>query len=967
MPTLNAQRGQSLQLLMTALISALVLVSTLSVGFFYYRALQEQQRSAQARLFNATTQQIQSNINEYKAKAIAAISITAQSGVVQTYSQEERSAYIPQMVSVLKIHPSLQAVYLGYLNGDFFLVRRLDDVTRHAYPEAPPATRWIVQYANQNPRASTEQALDYLDNDLISTQPRQYNVKRYDPRQRPWYLLAKHQQGPIGTHPYRFSSTGLTGITYAIQSPDETAIAGIDIRLTTLRDVLKNSLPTPRAQMALINSERQVLVTSDVAEDAKVPLPLADFPSPALAALGLQWLKNNSVPKQFRWNDQSWLVSLSALNPEQPGGPQLLMVMPEDELFADGERISKQAIWIPLIILLIMLPTGWMLSRIVSTPLRRLVDASGRIQYMDFSDSPMQPTTVRELNELMAASESMKETIRDFIGLSQQIVSENDLEPLLTKVLNSAMRALPARRAALWLLTPKGLQLSSSLDENGQAISTGALDLNDPTLKAALDSSNDYASLSPRHPGLPEALKPLRADMKSPLILLPLKLESQELLGLLVLSGAQGREANAETHHIRYLQALSSFAAIAIDNRRLASALKQLMNGLVELVAGAIDAKSPYTGGHCQRVPDLAQALAEAAHQQQTGPFARFHMNEADREALYIASWLHDCGKVTTPEYVVDKATKLETLYDRIHEIRTRFEVLKRDADIAYWQGLAAGGDDATLRAQRDACHAQLDNDFAFVARCNQGGEFIRDDDLARLKNIAKQSWLRTLDDRLGLGPLEKDRLAAIPATTLPTREYLLADKPEHCIHRSEADILPANNPWGFRVKEPELLYNKGEIYNLAIRRGTLTEEERYKINAHITETIKMLHALPLPSHLLQVPEIAGGHHERMDGKGYPRGLHGKDMSVMARIMAIADVFEALTAADRPYKQAKTLSEALTIMQKMAEEGHIDPVLYQLFIESDVWHDYARRYLDSSQADINDATPYLPRQPMLSS
>ena len=390
-------------------------------------------------------------------------------------------------------------------------------------------------------------------------------------------------------------------------------------------------------------------------------------------------------------------------------------------------------------------------------------------------------------------------------------------------------------------------------------------------------------------------------------------------------------------------------SASAIENQRLLEEQKQLLEAFIELIAGAIDAKSPYTGGHCQRVPELAKMLTEAACAQQQGPFRDFSLNDEEWEAIHIASWLHDCGKVTTPEFVVDKATKLETIYDRIHEIRTRFEVLKRDAHI---EALAARLPASERQAAEEALasHWQtLDEEFAFVAECNLGGEWMAPEKLARLDAIAKRSWLRTLDDRLGISQEERKRHPG--PSPLPCREQLLADKPVHLIPRPDQDNLARNNPWGFKVRVPTHLYNRGEHYNLAIGRGTLTEEERYKINEHIIQTIRMLERLPFPRHLSKVPEIAGGHHERMDGTGYPRQLQGGQMSIPARIMAIADIFEALTASDRPYKSGKTVSQSLGIMQKMVEEQHIDPTLFALFIESGVWRDYARRFLAPEQLD----------------
>ncbi|HRZ53308.1 MAG TPA: HD domain-containing phosphohydrolase, partial [Candidatus Contendobacter sp.] len=400
-------------------------------------------------------------------------------------------------------------------------------------------------------------------------------------------------------------------------------------------------------------------------------------------------------------------------------------------------------------------------------------------------------------------------------------------------------------------------------------------------------------------------------------------------------------------------------SAVSIENQRLLQAQKNLFEAFIRLLANAIDAKSPYTGGHCARVPELTRLLAQAACADQAGPFQDFTLSETEWEELRIACWLHDCGKITTPEYVVDKATKLETIHDRIHEVRMRFEVLRRDAEIAYWRQVASGGDRDALRAELEAEWRALDDDFAFVARCNQGGEFMTPDQIARLQRLAGRTWLRTLDDRLGLSHEERTRKERTPAPPLPAVEPLLADKPEHRFERRSQDRIEADNPWGFRLDMPELLYNRGELHNLCIGRGTLTDEERYKINEHIVQTIVMLSRLPFPKALRRVPEIAGGHHEKMDGNGYPKRLRRAQMSVLARMMAIADIFEALTAIDRPYKSGKTLSEALRIMARMSQEQHIDPELFELFLSAGVYQQYAERFLRPEQIDAVRIEDYL--------
>jgi HD-GYP domain-containing protein (c-di-GMP phosphodiesterase class II) len=419
------------------------------------------------------------------------------------------------------------------------------------------------------------------------------------------------------------------------------------------------------------------------------------------------------------------------------------------------------------------------------------------------------------------------------------------------------------------------------------------------------------------------------------------------------------RHDDTDPARLNFVQALSGSVAVSLESKELIKAQKMLFEAFIQLIAGAIDAKSPYTGGHCARVPELTKMLARAACEETSGTYKDFQLGDEEWEAVHVAAWLHDCGKVTTPEYVVDKATKLETLYDRIHEVRMRFEVLKRDAEIASLKAIADGKPEAEARAGLAEKLAGLDDDFAFIAGCNEGGEFMAPEKLERLRQIATRTWTRTIDDRIGISHEEKERKARTPAPDLPVAEPLLADRPEHVFERAPRDRMPPDNKWGFRMPVPEVLYNKGELYNLGVARGTLSEEERYKINEHIVQTLIMLTQLPFPKHLRNVPEIAAGHHEKMDGTGYPRRLTRNEMSPVARMMAIADIFEALTAVDRPYKKGKTLSEAIKIMSFMKKDQHIDPELFDLFLRSGVYREYAERFMKPEQIDSVDVAAYL--------
>ena len=381
----------------------------------------------------------------------------------------------------------------------------------------------------------------------------------------------------------------------------------------------------------------------------------------------------------------------------------------------------------------------------------------------------------------------------------------------------------------------------------------------------------------------------------------PLKNHENDVIGVLQLINALDTDSKTiipfSQEEQELVESLASQAAVAISNKKLIDGLNELFNSLVQLIATAIDEKSPYTSSHCKRLPIITMSLAEAAHATDEGELKSFLMNSADRYELEVAAWLHDCGKLTTPEYVMDKSTKLEKIYDRIELVDMRLEVMKREAEIKKLTSLADGADkEKTLKEFEDKINL-LNEIGNFLSRHNVGGEFMHEDDINQVKKWASLEW---------------------------------TDK--------DGNIQP--------------LLTHDETINLCIEKGTLTAEERSIINNHIVASIKMMDTLPFPKHLKNVPEYAGGHHERVDGKGYPKGLVKEEMSVQARIMAIADVFEALTARDRPYKEPMKLSQAVAILKKMSETGHIDPALFEVFIEHSVHVKYGEEYLLPEQNDL---------------
>jgi len=596
---------------------------------------------------------------------------------------------------------------------------------------------------------------------------------------------------------------------------------------------------------------------------------------------------------------------------------------------------------------------------------------------------------VQALASQAAVAVDNQEVYQQLIKTGISLSAERDHNLLMEKILLEAKGICNAEGGTLYLMQDDARQLKFTTVHNdvlgiamggttGQEITFPPLNLYDPDSGEANHRNvATHVALTGEAVNIEDAYMAADFDFSGTrrfdqttgyrsksFLTVPLKDRDENVIGVLQLINARDWETGEVVpfSHITQplVESLASQAAVALNNQQLLEAQKNLLDAFIKLIAGAIDAKSPYTGGHCQRVPALAQMLADKACETKDAPFAEFDLDDDGQYELYIASWLHDCGKVTTPEYVVDKATKLETIYNRIHEIRMRFEVAKREVDIAYYKILAEGADDsAALKKARDEELAKLDDDYAFIAECNVGGEFIDDERLERIKEIAERTWIRTLDDRLGLSQAEELNFEGIEKPKLPVVENMLSDRPEHVIRWDEGEKFPDDNPWGIKMTTPENKYNLGEVYNLSIGRGTLTEEERYKINHHIVQTIVMLEELPWPRHLKRVPEFAGGHHEKMDGTGYPRQIPGATMSVPARIMALADIFEALTASDRPYKPSKTLSQAVKIMGFMVKDKHIDGELFKLFLKSGLHVEYANKYLKPDQIDDVDVSQYL--------
>jgi len=528
----------------------------------------------------------------------------------------------------------------------------------------------------------------------------------------------------------------------------------------------------------------------------------------------------------------------------------------------------------------------------------------------------------------------LEQQILNLSNIGLALSKEKDMNRLLEMILLEAKRIANSDGGTLYMMTDDGrlrfeIMMTDSLDFHMGG--TSGKDIPFYPVKLYTDEGEPNKSMIAAYVGLTgetvnitDAYKAKGFDFSGTkmfdektnyrsksFLTVPLKNHEDEIIGVLQLLNAQHHKSKniiSFTSEIqKMVEALASQAAVAITNKNLIKDLENLFESFIKLIASAIDAKSPYTGGHCARVPEITMMLAEAVQQTKDGPFADVAFSEKEMYELKIAAWLHDCGKVATPEFVVDKSTKLETIYDRVHELEARFGILRRDEEIKRLKKELKFERDDSLPLEEKAERVKdlqrgyrktlrhLKSDLEFVKESNVGGEFMSGDKKDRVHQIANYRW-----------------------------------KPNGKV---------------------ENFLSENEVYNLTIPRGTLTPEERKVINDHIVVTINMLEELPYPKHLQNVPEFAGGHHEKLDGTGYPMGLMKDEMTVQARIMAIADIFEALTAKDRPYKKGKTLSQAMRILGFMKNDAHIDVDLFDIFVKEKIYLQYAEGFLDPEQID----------------
>lgn len=840
-------------------------------------------------------------------------------------------ARLPQLAHEMLSNPFISAIYFGDQQGAFLSLRSLGRAELREQLQAPAQARLLVQQIN--PQRATPGSYLFYDDQLQLLEERSMPEYRFDPRQRDWYQQARAAAGVQATTPYVFFSTAQLGITLSLASPDGQNIFGLDMALDDLSQSLQQLIITPGTELAIVDRLGTLIAYPDlqrVLANTNNQPRAQHLRQLGVAPLTAIYDQADTTAAEDQWLGLSYSISDSP-------ALYLLISTPTKNLLNNAYQARNRQLLLAVALSLMFFVISFKISGFIGQRMLKLLGQVQRITRFDFSPHPQVNNLVKESNQLEAITDKVSQTLQNFLEISQIVGSERDTASMLQQVLQRCVLATDSCAGLVYLQ-----------DEAQHARQLAAWHGLEPQQQLLADDKD------------PDCFWDVAASpelVKLQQFTFALKGRQGENLGVLALLRKDFHGNRQERLRFQsFVERLSGMLAVTIETHALIDSQRQLLDGVIRMLAGAIDAKSPYTSGHCQRVPLLAKLFVDQLQAQTQGPWADFKLNTQQQHAFFLASWLHDCGKLTTPEHIVDKPTKLSANYNRLHEVRMRFEVLWRDAQLEHSAAIAAGAPGQNLPQRLQ----QLQDDFAFVARCNLASESLSTADMDRLQHIGQQSWQRHFDDLLGLGheELELRRQGRPDQPELPSQEQLLQDLDCHRIewgdHRPAVEPGHPGNRLGIDMQLPALRHNLGELHNLCVQRGTLTEEDRFIVNNHIVQTLVMLSDLPWPKGLTEVPDIAANHHERMDGQGYPRKLQAGQLPLTHRILALADVFEALTAHDRPYKKGKPLSEALELMCRMCQQGHLDPELMQFFLHSSIWSQYAAQFLDAQQIDQPD-------------
>ncbi|RTZ17217.1 metal-dependent phosphohydrolase [Vibrio aquaticus] len=924
----------SLFMVLTALVGAVLIAIS-------YQHAQQLLTGSAKELSNENSRKLESVFQVKTGPILTTLDFMAVSDAIKTHRFNDATRKLLNPLQIIFEHnPGVVALYYANTQGDLTVIRPLRNNTDRVQFNAPDKATIMI---NQTSLSGLNR-FRYLDGNFEQVGKKELNDNTFDPRGRPWFVNTTKDGTIRLTEPYYFYFLKTYGVTLSRRSPNGDYVVGADFTLSSLSEQVSKLGYSNNTKLMLFDHQFKLLAHHNVpVQKAEEEQPVTPINGPYIFSPFIGKSATQTLYETIESDGQSWSITLTPVNLNKQTRLLLAEATPQDDLLASLLSMRDKQVKVAMSMLAMSFVIVWFVAQRLARPLNALMAQTENISRFNFKKTRYNKSVIREVANLTKSIELMEHTLYDLLRLLRDTAQNQDFCVLAKTLAHQTYLVTKAETIHFYTWDEQSEKFVCAANH---AIIPFKIDINEIIAHTAWVHTQlekgDLVHLNFND----NALANYRDKLyNSDLYLFPLHNREHQLVGLQLIGYERAITEQQQDKHA-FLQELLSFGAIAKENIDRIEQQKEMLNAFVELIASAIDTKSPYTGSHCQRVPELTKMMAKVAHDDDCF-FPEFSLNKEQWEALHLASWLHDCGKVTTPEYVIDKATKLETIYDRIHEVRMRFELLKSDAVMNYWKAIAEGEDDAQLKDALDNKLAQLDADFEFIAQCNIGGESMSEQDKERLVAISQYQWTRTLDDQLGVSWIEQER--AGKKSPLPTAEYLLSDKAVHQIKWPDNDRPQDIWQDTYTLKPSKFKYNRGELYNLMISRGTLNNEERFIINDHIIQTQMMLNTLPYPKHLQSIPEIAGGHHERLDGQGYPRGLYEEQLSVPARIMAIADIFEALTSSDRPYKKAKSLKESISIMTEMATSGHIDPKLYLLFLQSELDQEYAKMFLASAQ------------------
>jgi HD-GYP domain-containing protein (c-di-GMP phosphodiesterase class II) len=978
------------------IISGLIVALGVAITFYTYDNQKQTALETTEKIFDLSSIQTEKKLKGLIHSVESFVTMTSALQALGAGGEERMNLLLPYFKQSFVTIPWMESFYVGHRDGSFYMIQAIrgNELIRKAH-FAPDNTAYSVKMIFPFSDGQQQMQWSYFDSDLVLLETRKVEFDGYDPRERDWYVNAINEEDIIITNPYLFFTIQQIGVTMALSLNEGAGVVGADSVLISLTRHLQKQKLTPSTEIVLLDDKgRVVLSASEVdmvrlhklhQKDRKGSLHVKDLESQIVNAMFEKGIVNGLEGGMVVEVDgEKWFGHTRKLSGGKASDLYLIIGAPFDELMVNAKSTRQQNLLIMFLVMVVAVVLGLYFSRRIAASLHDLSIQAESVRDFKLTTPFTVQSRICEVNQLADSMTVMQSAINRFVEIARALSAEKQMDKVLEMIVKEAQSVTGADGGGIGLVSDDGKSFSYVLVRNTVSkvhlgdgeikiapISLGKAGPREDVVEAAVirtarteafdnihlsSSSEKYATIKKLHE---------KDDYECySLLVIPLLNRQDEVIGLLHLVNAReyegGKVTGFSSDKTAYVTALASNAALALDNNRLIRAQKELFDSFVRLLAGAIDTKSPYTGGHCQRVPVIAGMLADAATSTSVAPFREFELSIDERYELFVASWLHDCGKVTTPEYVVDKATKLETIYNRIHEIRTRFEVLWRDADIVFLKELIAdSAKEQQLLEERDKRRQRLQDDFSYIAECNLGGEFMAPERIIRLQEIGAQTWERYFDKRLGLSGDEEALMDMGSKVTFPVTETLLADRIEHIVPRIDGGDPYGENLWHITMAVPQYQYNHGELYNLSIVKGTLTEEERYKINDHIVQTIDMLNKLPFPKEIRRVPDWAGNHHEKLDGSGYPRSLTAEQLSIPARIMAVADIFEALTAADRPYKKPKKLSTCIKIMSTMRDDGHICPDLFELFLKAGLHREYAEKYMKPEQVDEVNIEEYI--------